>query len=1102
MGARTAVEVPAGVVTVLLADVEGSVRQWEADADTMVRAMAALDAVVDKAVAAHHGVRPVEQGEGDSFVAAFAQPVDAVACALTIQSGLANESLRVRMAVHTDEAQLRGTSNYSGALVNRAARLRALAHGGQIVVSGATHELVAGQLPEGASVVDLGLHRLRDLPAPVRVWQLRHPSLATDFPPLRSPDALATNLPVQLTAFVGRTDELLAARKLLYENRLVTLTGPGGTGKTRLAIELAADVFDAYPAGAWFVDLSPVLDPSDVASTIAATLHLRDEGQRTPLDAVASHFADDKALLLFDNCEHVVGAVATFVDGLLRASPKLDVIVTSREPLSVGGEATYGVPPMALPDPEADAAALTDYDSVELFVDRAHRADPSFSLDDASVRMIATICRQVDALPLAIELAAARARVMSLDAIADTLTRRFDLLTGGPRTGPQRQRSVAECVAWSHDLLDESERILLRRLSVFEGSFAVDAAEAVCQDDVLPGALVLPTLLALVEKSLVAAVGDRYALLATVREFARDRLTGSGDDEHDLRRGHLEFLADLAARSEEGLSGGDAGRWLQRLRAEVPSIEAALDWALVHDRDKGLRLAAGLVHFALSGGNLLRGWRWVEPFVDQADTADPKVGADACFGAGLLVLFCGDMALAMRAPAFLATARSLYEQASDHAGVARTRGMVALMAAVVGGADEVRSEWDASLAELKGAGDDWWVAMLTAIWGAHAVQIGRARAGMPHLEAARTHAEPVGNAFLITYIEGWLAAGYGMLGDHDRALALGERSLAAQREAHDPDAGSFMNFIIGDAHYHRGDLDAAERHARESAVMGERHNIAPHAALGYSLLGRVDLDRRDPERARQHYRRALELSAGDGLVNHFVARHSAGLIAALIQLGELDEARAALERGLAAARAGAASSDHARLLVLAAEMEEAVGNDDAAEDRLHEALSMIVETGARTLAITALERLAAIAARLESDVEAVRVFAAAATIRQELGRRPGDEGALATARARLGPDAFAAAWSDGAAMVLDHVVAYASRGRGSRKRPSTGWASLTPTEREVVRLVAEGLTNPQIGERLFISRGTVRTHLSHVFIKLGVTSRSQLASEATRRGLE
>jgi predicted ATPase len=441
----------------------------------------------------------------------------------------------------------------------------------------------------------------------------------------------------------------------------------------------------------------------------------------------------------------------------LRRCAHLDVVVTSREPLHVGGETTYAVPPMLLPGDDADLTALADTDAVELFVDRVQRADRDFSLDAHSAATIAAICRRVDGLPLAIELAAARARAMSLDAIAETLAHRLDVLAGGARTAPRRQQSVTDSVAWSYDLLDDAERRLLRRLSIFDASFAIDAVEAVCADAALPRHQVLPTLLALHEKSLVTATADRYALLATIHEFSRDQLAASDDDAEELRARHLAFLIDLAQRSEEGLAGPHHDTGLARLRAEEPNIEAVFDWAIAHDRQRGLALATELVDFALQSQNMLRGWRWVQRFLDDRSTADPTIAAAACFAVALTALFCGDMAIAAQGPAFVNEALERYEQLDDAIGAARSRALLALMSLTIFPSADSRTQCEASVAELRAAGDAVWATMMLSSMGGLHVQRAQARIAMPYLEEARTEALLLGHPFLTTMNDWWRA---------------------------------------------------------------------------------------------------------------------------------------------------------------------------------------------------------------------------------------------------------------------------------------------------------------------------------------------------------
>ena len=508
---------PTGTVTLLLADVEGSTRLWETQPDQMAEAIARLDHALTDLVATHDGVRPVEQGEGDSFVVAFARASDAVACALELQRApLA--PIRLRIGVHTGEVQLRDEGNYIGATINRAARIRDLAHGGQTVLSGTTEDLVADVLPADAWLTDLGRHELRGVPRPERVVQLCHPDLANEFSPLRTTSTVVShNLPVQLTSFVGRGAQMTDLEKLLVDNRLVTLTGAGGAGKTRLAVEIAARIASEFRDGVWYVDLAPVTHPGVVPVTVARALGLPDQPGRSTMDTLLRFVRDRQMLVVLDNCEHLLDASAELVVALLGAAPGLTLLATSREPIGAAGEVSWRVPSLSVSD-----------EAIELFVDRARRARPDFLITDDNTRTVAEICARLDGMPLAIELAAARVRALSLGEIRDGLHDRFRLLTGGARTAVRRQQTLRASVDWSHALLTEPERVLLRRLAVFLSGFDLDAAQAVAGGGDVERYQVLDLITLLVDKSLVLAEhtggATRYRLLETVRQYALEKL--------------------------------------------------------------------------------------------------------------------------------------------------------------------------------------------------------------------------------------------------------------------------------------------------------------------------------------------------------------------------------------------------------------------------------------------------------------------------------------------------------------------------------------------------------------------------------------------------
>ena len=563
-------ELPTGTVTLLLADVEGSTRLWETQPEQMTAAIARLNQVVCEVVATHDGVRPVEQGEGDSFVAAFARASDAVAGALELQLA-PSAPIRLRIGVHTGEVQLRDEGNYAGSTINRTARLRDLGHGGQTVLSAATSDLVVDRLPEGAWLTDLGTHALRDLARPERVGQLCHRDLANEFPPLRTPKAVAANnLPVQLTSFVGRDTQLSQLRTMLADNRLVTLTGAGGVGKTRLAIQAAAELEAKYADGVWYVDLAPISDPDLVPTTMARALGLPDQPGRSTMDTLLRFVRGRQMLVVLDNCEHLLDASAALLVALLGAASGLTVLATSREPIGVAGEVGWRVPSLSLAD-----------EAIELFTVRARHARPDFTVSDDNAATVGEICARLDGLPLAIELAAARARVLSVAEILEGLHDRFRLLTGGARSAVRRQQTLRASVDWSHALLTEPERVLFRRQAVFLGGFDLAAAQAVAGHDEVERFQVLDLLTLLVDKSLVVAEptggATRYRLLETVRQYALEKLGESGEA-NAVRAHHRDHYTALAALLDAP-AGDDYETRIEQADLEIDNLRAAFEWS-------------------------------------------------------------------------------------------------------------------------------------------------------------------------------------------------------------------------------------------------------------------------------------------------------------------------------------------------------------------------------------------------------------------------------------------------------------------------------------------------------------------------------------------
>jgi predicted ATPase/class 3 adenylate cyclase len=703
---------PTGTLTFLFSDIEGSTRLVQVLGagypGVLERHQALLRAAFDEA----GGVEVAT--EGDSFFVVFRSALAAVGAAAAAHRALAAEpwpddsgGVRVRMGLHTGEAIL-GGDNYVGLDVHRAARIGAAAHGGQIIISDMTRGLVAGSLPPDLSLRDLGEHRLKDIDEAERLFQVAVSGLTQEFPPPRTL-VTPTNLPAEVTDFIGRKREMQEVADLVRHARLVTLTGPGGTGKTRLALQVASQLRGEFTGGVFFADLSLLTDPALVPTTIASALGVREQPDRPLLASLQAHLRDRRLLLVLDNFEQLQ-AGAPLVAQLLETAPDLAVLMTSREVLHLRGEREYAVPPLGLPDAASlsHLDALAQYDAVALFIRRAQAARPDFQIDSASAPAVAAICARLDGLPLAIELAAARIKLLDPEAILRRLEGSLSLLTSTSRDLTERQRTLRGAIDWSHDLLDQTERTLFRRLGIFVGGCTIERAEEICDGDGGLGIDMLDALTSLTDKSLLRRLDSvdgatRVGMLETVREYALERLTESPDWD-DVRHRHQGAFASLALQSADQIMGPDRKAWADRLESERDNLRAALQRLADEGMtERALDMGAALWRFWQQRGHLAEGRATLEELLARPDAGAPSLGrARALAALGGLAYWQSDMVAAERA---YVEGLAIERSQVDPPGLAEALYNLGFVRAVAGKHADARTHYEEALDIARGAGE-------------------------------------------------------------------------------------------------------------------------------------------------------------------------------------------------------------------------------------------------------------------------------------------------------------------------------------------------------------------------------------------------------------
>ncbi|HZO24576.1 MAG TPA: tetratricopeptide repeat protein [Chloroflexota bacterium] len=869
-------ELPSGTVTFLFTDIEGSTMHWQRDAQAMSVAHARHDALLTEQIEQHGGVVVRSRGEGDSFFAVFPRASEALVAARGIQAALLLESwptptpLRVRIALHTAEAELRD-GDYYGAEVIRCARLRDVAHGGQVLVSQSTCDLIRDDLPAGMDVLDLGEHRLKDLIRPEQVYQVIAPELPSQFPPLRTLEGRPSKLPVPLTTFVGREREVAEITNLLLHDdvRLLTLTGPGGIGKTRLAIEVARRLAEDRRMAVVFAELAPIADPALVPHAIAGAVGVRERVDRPLLETLTDVLRTARLLLVLDNCEHLVDGCGSAAQALRTACPELRILATSRAPLAVSGEMTWSVPLMTVSADDTlgpEAAALGE--AVQLFVERARLGLTGFSLSAENAKVVAEICRRLEGLPLAIELAAARTALLPLAAMLNHLDRQLSLLVGGPRDVPARQQTIRATIVWSSDLLNDDERTVFRRLGVFASGFSLEAAEAICGScsdagrsssngsetsasqtptSRPPASSLLDILESLLAKNLLRQERTldepRFTMLETIREYAREELEASGELDV-IRQGCAAFFLALAEDARERLLGRDQLASLERLDTALDQLRAVFGWSRDEeiDSDIGLRLAAALYMYWELRGLANEGHDWVMTMLSLPGASVRTVArARALYSASWLNSmrgnFAGQRSLAQESA-------DIFQEAGQFREAGRSLTQQAIAESRLGDPVAARALLERSAEIARELGDQWGLTFALGQLGHVAYQEGDLAAARRYREEAASVARAVGDRHTLCLALAGLALVARTQGRHDESAKLFEETLLISSELKDQWIMPRATGGLAGAAVLVGDYERAARLFGATVAMRDASGIVEAAHTFRDLYERDEADAR------------------------------------------------------------------------------------------------------------------------------------------------------------------------------------------------------------------------------------------------------------------
>jgi predicted ATPase/class 3 adenylate cyclase len=833
--------IPTGTVTFLFTDIEGSTKLAQQYSDAMPALLARHHEILNQSIQAHNGF--VFQIVGDSFSAAFHSASDALYAAVEAQRVLHQEAwspvpIKVRMGIHTGTAHpihnslQTGYSEYATLALTQ--RIMSAGHGGQILLSGATYKLVLNTLPEDYDLLDLGERRLKDLLRPEHIYQLTAPGLSSTFPRLKTLDAFPNNLPVQLTTFVGREKEITEIKQALNDHRLITLTGSGGTGKTRVCLQVAADLIDHFDHGVWFVELAPLSHPELIPQTILSVIGISNQPGKTSMERLQEYLRKKKLLIILDNCEHLIEASAKVTNELLNAAPDLKILASSREALGVQGELSYPIPSLSMPDINhlPDIEQLSQYEAVQLFLDRARLVDPHFSLDKNNAPFIAQICTRLDGIPLAIELAAARIKMMSVEQISARLDDRFRLLTGGARTALPHQQTLRAMIDWSYNLLSENQRLLLRRLSVFAGSWTLEATEEVCVGDEIESYEILDLLTQLINKSLVLVEEQsqsretRYRMLETIREYAASHLQSDPQDDFRTHELHSNYYAAQLEQWGEKIASPRQMETLAEMDAEIDNMRLAWNWMVTHRQIANIQKSLRSL------------WRFHD----------------------IRGRFQDGLVLMRQAATVLQTLEETEaDRDAEHSIVlGRVLAQQGYFCAYLGQYEEAHEVFQQSLTLLRARADRAALAFTLVVLGYMKTRLGEFKEARQHVEESLSLNRALGDHDLMVYCLVTLSYIYLSQGAYQKAYQLSSEGLTICRDIlGDPLATEHCLLSLSAAASYLGQYTEAKRWAEESLQIGKTLNH--RSGIGDSLrwLGLINHKLGETERAEELLRQSI-----------------------------------------------------------------------------------------------------------------------------------------------------------------------------------------------------------------------------------------------------